>query len=147
MLKGPYRSSISSWGVTSIGRGLDSSNEQAETEEDRNLIIATSPSTPRPRRRSSQQRVSLIAGRVSIAPLESPVLHRADSASSFLSVASTRPPSPTKSSFLGDHSISDYEIEADIGRGAYGLVKRAREIGKDGVRNLPCPAISLLSQQ
>lgn len=100
-----------------------------------------SPSTPRPRRRSSQQRVSLIAGRVSIATIEpsSPVLphslHRADSSSSFLSTASsTRAPSPAdnRESFLGAHTISDFEIEGEIGRGAYGLVKRAREIRPDG---------------
>ncbi|KAJ7597084.1 kinase-like domain-containing protein [Mycena floridula] len=99
-----------------------------------------SPSTPRPRRRSSQQRVSLIAGRVLIAPIEppspppplSPSLSRADSASSLLSLAtSTRPPSPSKQSFLGERNISDFIIETEIGRGAYGLVKRAREIKTD----------------
>ncbi|KAK7058922.1 serine/threonine protein kinase [Paramarasmius palmivorus] len=102
--------------------------------------IVRSPSTPRPRRRSSQQRVSLIAGRVSIAPSESssptimpPSLQRAGSASSFLSVAaSTRAPSPTKESFLGTRTIDDFHIDGDIGRGAYGLVKRGREKLKDG---------------
>uniref|UniRef100_A0A0W0G2G0 Elongation factor 1-alpha n=2 Tax=Moniliophthora roreri TaxID=221103 RepID=A0A0W0G2G0_MONRR len=102
--------------------------------------IVRSPSTPRPRRRSSQQRVSLIAGRVSIAPLESnsptimpPSLQRSGSASSFLSVAaSTRAPSPTKESFLGTKTIADFHIDGDIGRGAYGLVKRGREINTDG---------------
>ncbi|KAG7099262.1 hypothetical protein E1B28_001124 [Marasmius oreades] len=101
--------------------------------------LSRSPSTPRPRRRSSQQRVSLIAGRVSIAPLESPTIvppnfQRAGSASSLLSTAaSTRAPSPTQSeeSFLGSKRISDFHIEGEIGRGAYGLVKRGREIKPD----------------
>ncbi|KAG5648033.1 hypothetical protein DXG03_007068 [Asterophora parasitica] len=93
--------------------------------------------------RSSRQRVSLIAGRVSIAPIEppSPVLphsiRRSDSSGSILSVTpSTRAPSPTaekdKGSFLGGRSISDFVIDGEIGRGAYGLVKRAREIHADG---------------
>lgn len=102
-----------------------------------------SPTLPRPRRRSSQQRVSLIAGRVSIAPIEPPSpppsaqdishlgLRRVGSASSLLSTAaSTGPPTPLpeRESFLGGRSISEFVIEAEIGRGAYGLVKRAREI-------------------
>ncbi|KAG7450450.1 kinase-like protein [Guyanagaster necrorhizus] len=103
-----------------------------------------SPTAPQPRRRSSQQRVSLIAGRVSIAPIEPPSpppilpksLNRADSTSSLLSVASsTRAPSPARSSeesFLGERTISEFHIEGEIGRGAYGLVKRAREILDDG---------------
>ncbi|KAF5390223.1 hypothetical protein D9757_002883 [Collybiopsis confluens] len=102
-------------------------------------------STPRPRRRSSQQRVSLVAGRVMIAPRDTPTqpsfepqflngLQRADSNSSFLSAAaSTRAPSPSQQeSFLGNRHISEYEIECEIGRGAYGLVKRAREKRSDG---------------
>ncbi|KAG6845804.1 hypothetical protein H0H87_003858 [Tephrocybe sp. NHM501043] len=102
-----------------------------------------SPSSPRPRRRSSRQRVSLIAGRVSIAPLEpsSPSLLpqnlcRSSSSGGFLSAQSTRPPSPStdkdKEAFLGGRSISDFVIEGEIGRGAYGLVKRAREARPDG---------------
>lgn len=100
-------------------------------------------SIPRPRRRSSQQRVSLIAGRVMIAPRDTPTvptfepqylsIQRANSNSSFISVASTRPPSPTsQESFLGNRNISEFEIEGEIGRGAYGLVKRAREKLSDG---------------
>lgn len=94
--------------------------------------------------------MSLIAGRVSIAPIEPPSptailpgsLHRTNSASSFLSVAtSTRPPSPAadreKESFLGGRSISDFVIEGEIGRGAYGLVKRAREVRADGSTETP----------
>lgn len=101
-----------------------------------------SPTTPRPRRRSSQHRVSLIAGRVSIAAIEIPTaplllppsLQRTGSSSSFLSVASTRAPSPSqeKESFLGGRSITEFLIEGEIGRGAYGLVKRGREIQADG---------------
>ncbi|TEB34995.1 hypothetical protein FA13DRAFT_1428530 [Coprinellus micaceus] len=104
---------------------------------------STSPTpSTRSRRRSSQHRVSLIAGRVSIAPVEPPSpppllpqsLKRTPSSGSVLSAASTRPPSPTSEgqSFLGGRNISDYEIEGEIGRGAYGLVKRAREVLEDG---------------
>ncbi|KAL0951118.1 hypothetical protein HGRIS_007854 [Hohenbuehelia grisea] len=109
--------------------------------------LSRTPTSPRPRRRSSLQRVSLIAGRVSIAPMESPSpppptllppsLHRTGSTSSSLhslTADSTRAPSPAsdQESFLGSRSISDFYIEREIGRGAYGLVKRAREIGSDG---------------
>ncbi|KII93510.1 hypothetical protein PLICRDRAFT_35733 [Plicaturopsis crispa FD-325 SS-3] len=104
---------------------------------------ARSPSSPRPRRRSSQQRVSLVAGRVLIAPMEPPSpppslppsLRRSDSQTSFLSAAASAgppTPSPERDSFLGGRSISEFEIEGDIGRGAYGLVKRARERQPDG---------------
>ncbi|KAG6842616.1 hypothetical protein C0991_000142 [Blastosporella zonata] len=109
-----------------------------------------SPSSPRPRRRSSRQRVSLIAGRVSILPIEpsSPPallpqsLRRSNSSGSFLSVAeSTRPPSPNPDSqrepFLAGLSISDFIIEGEIGRGAYGLVKRARQVRADGSTGPP----------
>ncbi|PFH54519.1 hypothetical protein AMATHDRAFT_52134 [Amanita thiersii Skay4041] len=104
------------------------------------------PSSPRPRRRSSQQRVSLVAGRVLIAPMDqsSPPqpqpLHRTDSSSSSLSIASsTRAPSPSteNQSFLGEKKITDFVVEAEIGRGAYGLVKRARDICKDGTVGPP----------
>ncbi|KAJ8495868.1 hypothetical protein ONZ51_g1467 [Trametes cubensis] len=94
------------------------------------------------RRRSSQQRVSLIAGRVSIAPIEPPSplpsgpqrLVRTNSAASYLSVASsTGPPTPgEKSKTVGERSISEFVIEREVGRGAYGLVKRAREMMDDG---------------
>ncbi|KAJ7660968.1 kinase-like protein [Mycena polygramma] len=104
---------------------------------------------PRPRRRSSQQRVSLIAGRVSIATIEPstpiipPGLLRAGSSSSLLSLASsTRPPSPVppeqqQQTFLGGRDISEFVIDGEIGRGAYGLVKRAREIQADGSLGTP----------
>ncbi|KAH7883635.1 kinase-like protein [Phlebopus sp. FC_14] len=105
--------------------------------------LSRSPSAPRPRRRSSQQRVSLIAGRVSIAPIEPPspppampqILRRSGSTGSLLSsVASTRPPTPAlEVGLLPDgKTISDFLIEGEVGRGAYGLVKRAREYKPDG---------------
>lgn len=110
--------------------------------------LSRSPTAPRPRRRSSQQRVSLIAGRVMIAPVEPPspppampqVLQRVSSSGSVISMAaSTDPPtpSPENQSFLGDKSITDFLIEAEIGRGAYGLVKRARRINADGSHGPP----------
>lgn len=112
---------------------------------------AREPGSPRPRRRSSQQRVSLIAGRVSIAPIEPPPspppmlsenLKRTPSSGSLLSNISTRPPSPsTQQSFLGGRSISDFFIEGEIGRGAYGLVKRAREIQADGSYGVSIPFV------
>ncbi|KAL1951995.1 hypothetical protein VTO73DRAFT_1144 [Trametes versicolor] len=99
------------------------------------------------RRRSSQQRVSLIAGRVSIAPIEPPSplpsgpqrLVRTNSAASYLSVASSAgPPTPDeKTHALGERSISEFVVEREIGRGAYGLVKRAREMMEDGTMGPP----------
>ncbi|KAI0004310.1 kinase-like domain-containing protein [Russula compacta] len=103
-----------------------------------------SPTTPRPRRRSSQQRVSLIAGRLSIAPIEPPSppplapqkLIRSGSATSLLSLdTSTCPPTPSSSIITqtsSERSISEFVIQGEIGRGAYGLVKRAREMKADG---------------
>ncbi|KAI0374216.1 kinase-like protein [Pilatotrama ljubarskyi] len=115
--------------------------------------LSSTPSSPRStqfprmRRRSSQQRVSLIAGRVSIAPIEPPSplpsgpqrLVRTSSAASYLSVASsTGPPTPgEKSRTIGERSISEFVIEREIGRGAYGLVKRAREMMEDGTLGPP----------
>ncbi|KAF9481385.1 kinase-like protein [Pholiota conissans] len=106
-----------------------------------------SPSSPRPRRRSSQQRVSLIAGRVSIAPIDPPSpppmlsenLRRTPSSGSILSNTSTRAPSPSseQQSFLGGRNISEFLVEGEIGRGAYGLVKRAREFLADGTLGPP----------
>ena len=101
-----------------------------------------SSTMPRMRRRSSQQRVSLVAGRVSIAPVEPPCsmpagpqkLIRTNSAASYLSVASSvGPPTPNEQPrSLGERSISEFVVEREIGRGAYGLVKRAREMLDDG---------------
>jgi protein-serine/threonine kinase len=105
------------------------------------------PGTPgRTRRRSSQQRVSLIAGRLALIPNEPVVnpdapqrLVRSGSTRSFLSVASSvGPPARDEDEdFSTGKSLSEFVIEREIGRGAYGLVKRAREMdenGKTGVR-------------
>ena len=112
--------------------------------------LPPSPSS-RPRRRSSQQRVSLIAGRVSIAPIDLPSpppmlsenLKRTPSSGSILS---TRAPSPCSEheSFLGGRDISEFFIEGEIGRGAYGLVKRAREIQPDGSLGVSIPCLSIV---
>lgn len=109
-----------------------------------------SPTSPRPRRRSSQQRVSLIAGRLSIAPIEPPSpppvapqkLIRSGSTASLLSLdTSTRPPTPSssvKTQISSERSISEFVFQGEIGRGAYGLVKKAREMkdGKPGVSDV-----------
>ena len=92
---------------------------------------------PRPRRRSSQRRVSLIAGCISIidappSPIMLPqTLQRTASSVSIISSAAPAQP-PENQSFLGERNISEFVIEREIGRGAYGLVKRAREIQGDG---------------
>ncbi|KAF9229333.1 kinase-like protein [Gyrodon lividus] len=106
-------------------------------------LPSRSPTLPRSRRRSSQQRVSLIAGRVSIAPIGPPspppampqILSRSGSTGSLLSsVISTGPstPEPDAGVLPDGKTISDFFIEREIGRGAYGLVKRAREYKSDG---------------
>ncbi|KAF9569618.1 kinase-like protein, partial [Agrocybe pediades] len=66
-------------------------------------------------------------------------LRRTPSSASILSNNSTRAPSPSteNQSFLGGRNISEYLIEGEIGRGAYGLVKRAREISADGSLSPP----------
>ena len=101
-----------------------------------------SSSRSRPRRRSSQQRVSLIAGRVSIAQVEPPSpppattrLVRSNSSTSLISVVSVGAPTPNSepNAFLTERSISEFVIDREIGRGAYGLVKRAREMQLDGI--------------
>jgi len=94
-----------------------------------------------PRKRSSQRRVSLIAGRVSITQIELPSpppvatrVVRTNSVTSPLSVTSIGVPSPIGKSndFLTKRSISEFVIEREIGRGAYGFVERAREMQPDG---------------
>lgn len=58
---------------------------------------------------------------------------RFGSTSSFVSVQSVAtPPGESRDSYLGERSIDEFVIEEEIGRGAYGLVKRAREIQEDG---------------
>jgi len=62
-------------------------------------------------------------------------LRRTPSSGSILNYAeSARAPTPSSEpqSFLGGRTISEYVIEGEMGRGAYGLVKRAREILSDG---------------
>ncbi|TFK98833.1 kinase-like domain-containing protein [Pterulicium gracile] len=187
------------------------------------------PTSARQSRRNSQQRVSLIAGRVSIAPASPPRdddyplpfgvgdpaavngngsrsgdgievegrggvfevggaavnegfgpswhLQRTGSTSSFLSRARTTAPptragSPdsSRSSHSRSHSsrsrsqspviarrqggmgrmgrtISDFVIDADLGRGAYGLVKRGREIGTDGSLGPPTVLKYIIKQR
>ncbi|KAI0030673.1 kinase-like domain-containing protein [Vararia minispora EC-137] len=108
------------------------------------------PASPnvRTRRRSSQHRVSLFAGRVSITPIEphspppsTPKLIRASSQASFLSTASSiEPPPPPVQPLTGEtsqRSISEFVIQGEIGRGAYGLVKKAREMQADGTLGPP----------
>jgi protein-serine/threonine kinase len=117
------------------------------------------PTTPRPvmsrsssihssRRRFSGKRVSLIAGQLSMIDIEPPSppplqtrspsirgprLPRFGSTSSFVSVQSVAtPPDEYRESYLGERSIDEFVIEEEIGRGAYGLVKQAREIQEDG---------------
>jgi len=134
----PIESPISSRPQTPIS-GRTSPDTSSITFSRRNSRASSSCS--RPRRRSSQQRVSLIAGRVSIAQVEPPSpppattrLVRTNSATSLLSVASVGPPNPNSepNAFLTERSITEFVIEREIGRGAYGLVKRAREMQLDG---------------
>jgi len=64
---------------------------------------------------------------------------RFGSTSSLTSIISTGPPSPSpeKETFIGGRSISEFVIEGELGRGAYGLVKRAREMLDDGKMGPP----------
>ena len=72
--------------------------------------------------------------------VSSPKLLRYGSQSSFLSAASAAPPSPSvdRESFLGGRSISEFVIEGELGRGAYGLVKRAREMKENVEMGVSC---------
>lgn len=116
---------------------------------------ARTPASPRPSRRSSQQRVSLIAGRVLIAPLDeappSPTLlsknfHRGtDSMSSVDSSDVDHAPLTINHTFIGERNISEFVIEKEIGRGAYGLVKLAREIKGDGSLGVRCICLAAVS--
>lgn len=111
------------------------------------------------RSRSNQsRRVSVVSGRqVPVARMPSPPpdpspapppltprLARLNSTTSFISIASTAataPPSPGSDGhahYLGGRSIENFMILGEAGRGAYGMVKRAREFKVDGslgVRN------------
>jgi hypothetical protein len=108
-------------------------------------LASSVPPSPRYRRRSSQKRFSLVSGRLSYTPPPSPPpdssmpsrapkLLRLASTSSFMSVNSaiTGPPTPGKVHYAGDRSISEFVIQGDVGQGAYGLVKRGREVMSDG---------------
>ena len=135
--------------IPSFPPSMDISTAPCRPQTPHISSLPGSPSSPRPRRRSSQQRVSLIAGRLSIAPVGPPSpppmlsenLKRTPSSGSILS---TRAPSPSseKESFLGGRDISEFFIEGEIGRGAYGLVKRAREIQSDGSLGVSIPYLS-----
>jgi hypothetical protein len=70
-------------------------------------------------------------------------LIRSGSTPSLLSLdTSTHPPTPSSSIVAqtsNERSISEFVIQGELGRGAYGLVKKAREMkpdGKLGVRDL-----------
>jgi|SRR5712671_6490410 len=129
--------SLSSRPLTPSSSSLHSLNINASPR------LARFSTLPRPRRRSSQQRVSLIAGRLSIAPIEPPSpppvapqkLIRSGSTASLLSLdTSTRPPTPSSiiAQTSSERNISEFVIQGEIGRGAYGLVKKAREMKADG---------------
>ena len=147
----PTQSPISSSRPLTPISGRTSPDTSSITFSRRNSRASSSRS--RPRRRSSQQRVSLIAGRVSIAQVEPPSppptatrLVRTNSATSFLSVASVGAPTPNSepNPFLAERSISEFVIEREIGRGAYGLVKRAREMQLDGTSGVSVFFLSVL---
>jgi hypothetical protein len=67
-------------------------------------------------------------------PSKAPKLLRLASTSSFMSVNSAvaGPPTPGKVHYAGDRSIAEFVIQGDVGQGAYGLVKRGREVMADG---------------
>lgn len=99
----------------------------------RQMSGTTSPSRPRSSRRSSQARVSLVAGRVLVAPIDAPSPIELQLQPGTATNGPIKAPPLTHSkSFLGERKISEFSIEKEIGRGAYGLVKRAREIQADG---------------
>lgn len=60
--------------------------------------------------------------------------------------SSTGPPTPSvdKTPSVGERSISEFVIEGEIGRGAYGLVKRAREMNLDGTLGVSALVVSSL---
>ncbi|KAH7100190.1 kinase-like domain-containing protein [Auriculariales sp. MPI-PUGE-AT-0066] len=109
----------------------DEPQELIDTSFDSSSAPCSHPSSPRARRRDSQKRVSLVAGRlsmISIHPPPSPPLSlsRIDSN---LSIISTAPPTPaaTLSNSQTGRNIDQFVIDGEAGRGAYGVVKRARE--------------------
>ncbi|THH06096.1 hypothetical protein EW145_g4322 [Phellinidium pouzarii] len=145
--RSPFSSSAVSLTSLSTTSETLSPNHTGEVGSSSRPSLTRSPTMPRPRRRSSQQRVSLTAGRLSILSIDppsesslmAPKLSRSGSQSSFMSASSAAPPSPAaeKESFLGGRSISEFVIEGELGRGAYGLVKRAREMNVNGETGPP----------
>ncbi len=124
------------------------------------------PSSPRTRfrRRTSQKRISLVAGRiVPIPPLEHPTFDpstgRAHPVSRFPTVSVAEPPGSkpadenraaeasedtrrrSRGGLEGPRTVDDFRIEDDAGRGAYGLVKRCREIHEDGTVGVSNPSV------
>jgi protein-serine/threonine kinase len=109
-------------------------------------IASSRINSPRVTRSRSNQsrRVSVISGRQVPVRMPSPPpdlvprLSRFNSTSSFLSIASTAataPPSPGAGGhpcYLGGRSIENFMVLGEAGRGAYGMVKRAREFKVDG---------------
>lgn len=127
----------------------------------RDLPGVGSPHTPSSRinsprvsrsRSNQSRRVSVISGRqVPVSRMPSPPpdpspappplvprLSRFNSTSSFISIASTAataPPSPGTGGhprYLGGRTIDNFMVLGEAGRGAYGMVKRAREFKIDG---------------
>lgn len=66
--------------------------------------------------------------------IPAPKLLRLASTSSFMSINSVLvgPPTPGRVQYAGDRSISEFVLQGDVGKGAYGLVKRGREVMADG---------------
>ncbi|CAE6424883.1 unnamed protein product [Rhizoctonia solani] len=117
-------------------------------------LSASRLNSPRVTRSRSNQsrRVSVVSGRqIPVARMPSPPLDpspapppltprlaRLNSTTSFISIASTAataPPSPGSDGhnhYLGGRSIDNFMILGEAGRGAYGMVKRAREFKVDG---------------
>ncbi|CUA73869.1 hypothetical protein RSOLAG22IIIB_01390 [Rhizoctonia solani] len=117
-------------------------------------LSASRLNSPRVTRSRSNQsrRVSVVSGRqIPVARMPSPPpdpspapppltprLARLNSTTSFISIASTAataPPSPGSDGhnhYLGGRSIDNFMILGEAGRGAYGMVKRAREFKVDG---------------
>ncbi|CAE6423862.1 hypothetical protein BN14_01361 [Rhizoctonia solani AG-1 IB] len=117
-------------------------------------LAAARLNSPRVTRSRSNQsrRVSVVSGRqIPVARMPSPPpdpspapppltprLSRLASTTSFISIASTAataPPSPGSDGhnhYIGGRSIDNFMILGEAGRGAYGMVKRAREFKVDG---------------
>ncbi|KAF8337410.1 uncharacterized protein EI90DRAFT_3118860 [Cantharellus anzutake] len=133
---------------------LNSSPNSRTQSRSSSISHPTSPRT-RLRRRSSQKRISLVAGRiVPIPPLERPIYDpstgKAPPVSRFPTVSIAEPPSsktPDDGDVVespeeirqkfsdgpqGPRTVDDFRIEDEAGRGAYGLVKRCREVYEDG---------------